>query len=52
MLYSCNYKEPAHKDIICWNEKENGFIIKNMNKFGEYVLPIHFKSKNVYSFIR
>eukprot|EP00828_Plagiopyla_frontata_P040486 TRINITY_DN5502_c0_g1_i1.p1 TRINITY_DN5502_c0_g1~~TRINITY_DN5502_c0_g1_i1.p1 ORF type:complete len:274 (+),score=44.16 TRINITY_DN5502_c0_g1_i1:101-823(+) len=45
-------QDPINEKIVSWNKEGNGFVIKDMNNFGEYILPVNFKSNNVYSFIR
>ena len=44
--------DEATNDIIAWNEDGNGFIVKNVNKFSDEVLPKKFKHNNFSSFIR
>lgn len=39
-------------DIICWNDEGDGFIVKQVNKFSEEILPKYFKHNNFSSFIR
>jgi hypothetical protein len=44
--------DPQFDDIISWNEDGDGFIVKQVNKFSEEVLPKYFKHNNFSSFIR
>lgn len=44
--------DPASDDIISWNKEGDGFIVKQVNKFSEEVLPKYFKHNNFSSFIR
>ena len=44
--------DSATNEIIAWNEDGNGFIVKNVNKFSDEVLPKYFKHNNFSSFIR
>lgn len=44
--------DPATNDIICWNEENNGFIVKQVNVFADKILPRYFKHNNFSSFIR
>merc|ERR1711865_1362790 len=40
------------KDIICWADDGYGFIIKDITKFEQEVLPLYFKTKKMSSFVR
>jgi osomolarity two-component system response regulator SKN7 len=39
-------------EVICWTSDDSCFIIKDIHKFSETVLPQYFKHKNISSFIR
>ena len=44
--------KPATDQIVCWNEEGNGFIVRDVTKFTDQILPDYFKHKNYASFIR
>ncbi|CDW71178.1 hsf-type dna-binding domain containing protein [Stylonychia lemnae] len=44
--------DPIYDNIICWNETEDGFIVKQPNEFAEKILPKFFKHNNFSSFVR
>lgn len=44
--------DPSSNEVICWNPEGNGFIVLQVNKFSEEILPKYFKHNNFSSFIR
>ena len=44
--------DPETNEIVSWNEEGEGFVVKQVNKFQDEVLPMHFKHNNFSSFIR
>ena len=44
--------DPKTNDIISWNDKGDGFIVRKEHEFAEKVLPKHFRHKNFSSFVR
>lgn len=46
------YQRPELKEMICWNHRNDGFIIKNPSSLEEEVLPQYFKHNKVQSLIR
>lgn len=50
-IYEILSKED-HKDIICWNEEGDTFLIINQSRLCQEVLPRYFKHNNFSSFVR
>ena len=50
--YSPLTKRSELQDTICWNAKDDGFIIKNPTKLENEVLPHYFKHNKVQSLVR
>lgn len=44
--------DPETNEVVSWNEEGEGFVVKQVNKFQDEVLPKHFKHNNFSSFIR
>lgn len=42
----------ASTNIVTWGSQESGIFIRDVNEFTEKVLPLYFKKKNFYSFVR
>lgn len=43
---------PEYKNIICWNQEGDGFIILDLNNFINKMLPLFFKTSKFASFVR
>ena len=41
-----------HESIISWAPHGNSFLIKDIKKFEEFILPLYFKHSNFSSFVR
>ena len=39
-------------DIICWNKEGNGFIVRDVERLCDEVLPNYFKHSNFASFVK
>ncbi len=46
------FKEPKFNEIVGWAETGSGFIIKNLDRFSQEILPLYFKHKKYASFVR
>lgn len=44
--------EESHFDVISWNPKGDGFVVKNEHEFAQNILPKYFKHRNFSSFVR
>lgn len=45
-------QDSQNQNIVNWTEDSNGFIILDLRKFTEEVLPKYFKHGNYHSFVR
>lgn len=48
----CAMLTSENKDIICWNEEGDGFIILDIKTFVSKLMPLYFKTKKFSSFVR
>lgn len=42
----------SHEAVIGWAPQGNSFVIRDIKKFEEHILPIYFKHSNFSSFVR
>ncbi|SDA06610.1 BZ3501_MvSof-1269-A2-R1_Chr4-2g06656 [Microbotryum saponariae] len=45
-------EDPSFSDIVAWGYAGDSFIVKDMHKFTNDILPMHFKHSNFASFVR
>ncbi|KDE02703.1 hypothetical protein MVLG_06765 [Microbotryum lychnidis-dioicae p1A1 Lamole] len=45
-------EDPSFSDIVAWGYTGDSFIVKDMHKFTNDILPMHFKHSNFASFVR
>jgi len=44
--------DPATQDIVCWNERGDGFLVRNEFVFASQIMRTYFRHQNFSSFVR
>ena len=48
----CILEDESNTEIVDWSASGSAFVIKDIRKFEEFILPTYFKHSNFSSFVR
>lgn len=52
LLFVQMVSDPTTDDIVCWNDRGDGFMVKNEFAFASQIMRTYFRHQNFSSFVR